>query len=554
MAICKFFQQGNCRYGSRCKFEHPGANSQTSSNPFAPLQNGSNSSKSRGNTASDFYLSAEGIQNDLGGDRPQWLLSSYGPGKEAPEQLWGGQLEQSPEEMRLHAMTSEAAGNLKGALNDFDMLKQEAMSKIESAYRNPDAAINYIMQALNQRPNRHDLITSNMNGEFAVGKRPVGFGSAPAANANPFAAAQPNNAFSSGTPGFGQPSTVGQAPSAFGQPAAMGTGTGFGQASALSQRPNPFGAPSALGQVSGFGQPSSLGQRPAPFGAPSALGQPSQSSTASPFGQPSQLGARPNPFGAPVAGSAPSASPFSTFANNNSSNVAPSPFAAQAAPSANNAFSQNGQQQATSPFGQPPSTEVSMGSAPTPTTSAFSTAGNSATASTPFGQPAQAAAPAFGQPAQPATNPFGQPAQRPAANPFGQPTQQTATTPSSSSALGSSSQQGQQQHPAYQSYATKNPATGQLQAWKGQPVTYREIDGKANTPCVANADGTFSKIWFPDGPPPFYKDTEPTREYAQNETNVWGQFAQTGKLQLAANGGGGMPLAAPMRDNTRWDF
>lgn len=101
---------------ARCKYEHPGANGQTSSNPFAPLQNANNSSKSR-TTAADFYLTAEAIQSDLGPERPQWILSAYGPGKETPEQLWGGQLEQSPEEMRLHAMTSEAAGNLQGAVS-----------------------------------------------------------------------------------------------------------------------------------------------------------------------------------------------------------------------------------------------------------------------------------------------------------------------------------------------------------------------------------------------------------------------------------------------------
>lgn len=104
----------NCHLAARCKFEHPGGNG-PSNNAFAPLAQ--NENRDRRTTAADFYLSREGIQNDLGPERPQWVLSAYGPGKETPEQLWGGQLEQSPEEMRLHCMTSEASGNLQGAVS-----------------------------------------------------------------------------------------------------------------------------------------------------------------------------------------------------------------------------------------------------------------------------------------------------------------------------------------------------------------------------------------------------------------------------------------------------
>lgn len=480
------------------------------------------------------------------------------------------------------------------------MLKAEAMSKIETAWQKPDAAINYVMQALYQHPNRLDMVTNNMNGEFAVGKRPVGFASAaaPAFGGNPFgqpsAPVQSSNPFSSNTPGFGQPSAAGPAPSAFGQPAQLGaaTGTGFGQASALGAKPNPFGAlagqgmgfgqpsqpsqssafgqasqpvqssafgqPSQPGQSSAFGQPSQPVQSSA-FGQPSqpsrpnAFGQPSQPSQASPFGQPSQLGAKPNPFGAPSAQT--TASPFSAFANTNASG-----------PAALSPFAQNAPQQSLgNAFSQPPSNEVSMGA--TPTKSTFSNAGPAAPAANPFGQPAQpaanpfgqpaqATAPAFGQPSQPASNPFGRPAQ-PASNPFGQPAQQSALKPFGAaaplpSALAPSSQ-GPQRQPDYNSYATKDPATGQVTSWKGRAVARREMDGNP-TVCLPNPDGTFSKIWFPDGPPAFYKDTEPVREYEQAEKDVWAAFAATGKFQLAAAGGGGMPLAPPMRALTRWDF
>lgn len=105
---------------ARCKFEHPDGNGQNNGNAFAPLA-AQNGNRDRRTTAADFYLSRESIQNDLGVERPQWVLSAYGPGKDAPEQLWGGKLEQSPEEMRIYTMTAEASGNLQGAVSHNDL-------------------------------------------------------------------------------------------------------------------------------------------------------------------------------------------------------------------------------------------------------------------------------------------------------------------------------------------------------------------------------------------------------------------------------------------------
>lgn len=467
------------------------------------------------------------------------------------------------------------------------MLKSKAQEKIGAAYNDPDAAINYIMSALNKQPNRLSIAANNMNGEFAVGKRPVGFGPSSAfstgsANASPFGqpstSAQPANPFKSGTSGFGQPSALGQTPNAFGQPAsvfsqpsAMGSGTGFGQPSALGQQPSAFAAPSTAGtqnafsRGTGFGQPSSLGAKPNPFGTPSPFGQPSQPAP-SPFGQPSQLGAKPSPFSNAATNSASTASPFSAFASSNASGG--NAFGA-AASSTTNAFSSNNQPN-NSPFAQPQpaaSTEVSMDSSSAPTTSPFAAAGNSANTAGPFGQPPSTTN-AFGQP--PAANPFGNP-QQPA---FGQPSQQkpnpfasaaASSQPSSLTAAPSTAASAgppgngpygpnaTRQHPAYSSYAQKDPATGQLQSFKGRPVMYKQIDEKP-TPHVQNMDGTASKIWFPDGAPQYYQDTEPDREYTDAEKNLWQGFQQTGKFQLAANGGGGMPLAPPMRESVQWDF
>lgn len=62
-------------------------------------------------------LSKDALEKDLTTEAPQWILSAYGPGRDAPEQLFGGHLrEQSFEEMRLHHVVATAAGNPQQAV------------------------------------------------------------------------------------------------------------------------------------------------------------------------------------------------------------------------------------------------------------------------------------------------------------------------------------------------------------------------------------------------------------------------------------------------------
>lgn len=183
-------------------------------------------------------------------------------------------------------------------------------------------------------------------------------------------------------------------------------------------------------------------------------------------------------------------------------------------------------------------------------TNAFASTNTSAS---PFGQPSQPATTAFGQPSQPGGNPFAQAA---SVSPFAAAAQQQPTnaTPTVAGGAGPSSSPyppgANRQHPPY---AGVKGMDNRLQSWKGKPVTYKEIEGKP-TPGVQNFDGSFSKIWFPDGPPAYYKDTEPERGYADAEKAQWQQFVSTGKFDLASAGGGGMPEAPPMREFCSWDF
>lgn len=64
-----------------------------------------------------YGLTVDLIQRDLRDECPPWILSCYGPGKDAPEQLFGGYpREQCFEEIRLHYMQGAMSGNPQGAV------------------------------------------------------------------------------------------------------------------------------------------------------------------------------------------------------------------------------------------------------------------------------------------------------------------------------------------------------------------------------------------------------------------------------------------------------
>jgi nucleoporin NUP42 len=64
-----------------------------------------------------FGVTKDILRTDLSSERPIWIMSAYGPGKDAPDQLFGGYpMEQSFEELRLHYMKGVAEGNPQGAV------------------------------------------------------------------------------------------------------------------------------------------------------------------------------------------------------------------------------------------------------------------------------------------------------------------------------------------------------------------------------------------------------------------------------------------------------
>ncbi|KAF5010693.1 hypothetical protein FDECE_3153 [Fusarium decemcellulare] len=584
MTICKFFQQGNCKFGNNCRFEHPNSNNRNQpSNRFGALGGGGGAGNQ--NPGDKYSITAEAIERDLTSETPQWILSAYAPGRDAPEQLFGGYpREQSFEELRLHFMTGKASGNEQQALNEAQALYANAQQQMQHAARNPKEAVQFIVGAENQHPNRLDICKQGTQGapfgEFLVGKRPKSTIADTAAPSNPFGSNNTSSPFGGGAPAgqsaFGQPSALGAKPSPFGAPSfgQPSQPSGFGQPSQPAPGGSAFGQPSqpapAFGQpsqpASAFGQPSALGAKPNPFGTP-AFGQPSQpNAPGSAFGQTSQLGQKPNPFGAPSNANNTS-SPFGSGGANNNA-PAPNAFGAPSGGFANNqnaspfASSNNNQasaapsafaqpSQGASPFGQP--------SAPA-ATNAFASANQSnQNANNPFGQPSQPPqqqpngfasqnnqqqpSNPFGQPSKP--NPFGQQPPNPAANPFstGQPQKPAAAAASASS--GPYPPNSSKQHPPVESYSSKG-MDGRLSMFKGKPVIYNK-DGK---PGIREFDGTWRRIWFPDGPPGYSQDTElPSEKYDDRSKAQWMAFSQTANFQ-----DGLMPEQPPPRECTLWDF
>ncbi|KAL7898181.1 hypothetical protein HDV63DRAFT_374930 [Trichoderma sp. SZMC 28014] len=574
MALCRFFQQGYCKFGNSCRFEHvnPGSNrNQPSSNRFGSLAG--NNSSGGDTTLSKYNITPDVIEKDLTTEAPQWILSAYAPGRDAPDQLFGGYpREQSFEELRLHYMVGKASGNEQQALNEAQQLWQNAKQQMENAARNPSEAAQFIVGGENRHPNRHDICKEGTQGapfgEFLVGKRPN-----PAANA--FGG---NTSMTTTTSSFGQPSALGQASNPFGAPSQPTFGqpsqptSAFGQP---TQTTSTFGQPSQ--PTSAFGQPSMLGAKPSPFGAP-AFGQAPQPNTQSnPFGQPqpqqtqgsafgqtSQLGQKPNPFGASTT-AAPSG--FASAGNN--ATPAANPFGGSSVSqggTTSSPFGSNPTNQpnnAPNPFGQP-ATSSAFGKPSAPAANPFGAApqGPASNATNPFGQPASQQQSPFGAPTnqnsgtsfgQSNASSFGQ--QQPNANPFGQP--QTNGAPSQPNPFGANQQPqaaaggnnpypptSKRQHPPVESYSSKS-MDGRLAQFKGKPVTYK--DGQ---PGIKEFNGTWTRIWFPNGPPGYNRDTELALEdYNETVKAQWNTFGQTGTFA-----DGLMPELPPPRVCTRWDF
>ncbi|KAI9643334.1 hypothetical protein NHQ30_007953 [Ciborinia camelliae] len=483
-----------------------------------------------------FSLDKATIKQDLTTERPQWILSAYGPGRHAPEQLFGGpEREQSFEEMRLLHYIAAASGNVEPAIQVAERLWQEADQQMQNALNDVDGAINYIIAADTKHPNRNDFCQQGTS-----------------ADQTPWV--QRDNP-SSGSSNFGAP--IQSATATFGQPSTQ-NGSAFGQPS--SQNSNAFGGPSQSfgvaqqgGAPGGFGQPSTLGQTPNAFG--NAFGQPSQlEQRAGAFGNPSAMGQKANPFGAPSnSGMNAGQSGFSNFGG--TSNAFGQPNANPlGGPFSSNPLPPGIQQPQVNPIAQNtnPLAPVNSFGQPPPTNPFGSNSGNTQ----PFGAPSPAPQNPFGasssQPMNAMSNQFtnsGSQSQQ-----FGN--QQNFGNLNMPSALGSSNSNtfspnfrppppnsNTLEHPPAQSYIRMGP-NERLESFNGLPVVYK--DGEPGT----NINGKWFKIWCTKGYPGPNKTMEMENAvFDERTTAAYLQARQTGAFP-----GGVMPMIPPKREWCLWNF
>ena len=470
---------------------------------------------------SRYKLDKNTIINDLTKERPIWILSAYGAGREPPLQLFGGYpREQSFEEIRLHHYELAASGNGQQAIQDIQNLSNTAEQQMQTALNDVDGAIKYIIDGANQHPNRVDICnakgasttqTQNSGGGQQLGSifgRPSTIGQPSIMTTS----SQPtNSAFARQATTFGQPSAPGSA---------------LSQPSSMEQQPSAFGQPSslssqqpALGQT-GYDQPSQLGRPATSFGQPSsAFGQ--SSSAAPTFGQPSA----PSTFGQgqpqTSAFSAPSA--LGSTQRNSTFAKPATAFGTPVASAQQGAFGRPSLPAASNPFAQ----------VQTPAPAATSNWGQSSSA------PALPATTAFGQSAAAQPSAFGNAQNGPTATPFAQSSAATTNTPYMNGNNISASNSAHTQ--------ARRDAQGKLTSWKGKPVIYEKDE-----PYFKRSDGALERIWFPDGPPP----PAPTKN-PEAPDEAYDEATKDNYMYMREHGAfkdGVMPELPPKREWVDWDF
>lgn len=257
--ICRDFQRGNCRFGTRCKFVHQtGGSQQNAFNPgpkqtqqqgfgtnrFGAFNNAPNNQRApqqqmalpKDHKCGNPKVCQDQINEDATTEQPTyWRLTSYAHWKFLPNDITG---DISPEELRALAYDSAKQGlSIQQIVQKEQSLVAAKVAEFEALRRNPyrgpaTQALGGFQQGLTQPS---PFISSGGAGTFS------GFGT-------------PQNQTAAPAGGFGQPQTM------FGVPMTAPPQAGGGFSNAFNKTStNPKLSPSPF-QSSGFGQNSQFGQ------------------------------------------------------------------------------------------------------------------------------------------------------------------------------------------------------------------------------------------------------------------------------------------------------
>ncbi|KAK3088881.1 hypothetical protein FSP39_024958 [Pinctada imbricata] len=333
MVICKFFMQGNCRYGNSCKFEHPSADNtgyaysaqrQLFGNSGNRYKWSSNDyQKQQGPKQGQGQVSSADVVNVIINEMTEWEKNKMWPfscmafEKEAP--CIPDFVDTSPEELRLAAYEALKDNNIQPYIQQVQSLSEE-YSKKRQMIRQANLTLRQKLIALIDEYRLKKSRSSQPSGLFSAGSstnNPFGnqlsfmsstFGNAPTQPSqglfgkdNPSTA----SAFPSGSSGFGT--------SAFGATPSVGIG------SSPAPGAYPSSNSSSQGIFGGNQAAGSFGAQAQPFGSsptPSAFGATSSAFGATPSQGLFSAGASQSPFG---SGASASPSPFGSGANSTSS-------------------------------------------------------------------------------------------------------------------------------------------------------------------------------------------------------------------------------------------
>ncbi|XP_020295598.1 nuclear pore complex protein DDB_G0274915-like isoform X2 [Pseudomyrmex gracilis] len=222
MVICKYYRQGNCRYGQYCQFEH--------------VNNFGNKTEYNEDDIA-VTVAKEVLLAERGG---QWLLSCFGPLRDRP--CIPGMEDLSPDEVRWEMYQAQKNGMVEQAKIHFQQLCQDMKAKRE-ALKNPTReTITMLKKILGSGQKAPQLgLTNSMSNNNVFGSTTFGVQSN---NNNPFGGGFTSSSASSI---FGKSTNP-----VFGGTATFGNNLGvFGNSGTSGQTSSIFGATSTSTSFSG---------------------------------------------------------------------------------------------------------------------------------------------------------------------------------------------------------------------------------------------------------------------------------------------------------------
>ncbi|XP_046620514.1 nucleoporin NSP1-like isoform X1 [Neodiprion virginianus] len=288
MTTCKYFLQGNCRFGQYCRFAH------TANTNYGDNSALANKPSYTGVKTLAFAVAEEVLFVERGG---QWPLSCFGPFKERP--CIPGMEDFSPDEFHWEIYQAQKNGTVEQTKLQFQQLCQDMKAK-RDLLKNPTQEIAAMLEYLQKSGqdntfNTNNSLTKHSNFSFATPQLAIPSTGTPASNlftSKPFNAINTSNPFGGATSTFGatgptifafssptNSSTFGAKPNFGANPVFGGTGnpvSSFGTAvnnpssvfaggnqnassfgNTAAQNPPAFNAQPVFGQSSAFGTSNS---------------------------------------------------------------------------------------------------------------------------------------------------------------------------------------------------------------------------------------------------------------------------------------------------------